>query len=291
MKLNNGIEIPEIGYGTFPSKEELVCNIPIALECGYRMFDTSEDYFNMEYIGEGLSRIDDTNDMFIVTKISWPHEIFDMEATIKKYQKQFKIDRPIDCVLIHFPSPFTYIDMWRELEKVYEKGLCKSIGVCNFEVNHLKRLMKKARIKPMINQIEFHPTFQQEGICYFCKQNDIQVMAYSPLARMNCVLIGDSTLSTLAEKYGKSVPQIILRWNLQKKIIPLPAAKSKEHIISNIDIFDFSLNEDDMNIIDSLECNNRVRYSEKTFYSTKQRIQFLKIHIKYTIFRIIGRIR
>lgn len=286
-RLYNGVEIPEIGYGTFPSKDELVTNIPIAWKHGYRLIDTSEDYFNMEYIGVSIKEYPQLQNLFVISKISWPNEIFNMKNIVDGYKKELQLERPIDCLLLHFPSPHTYLDMWHELEHIYESGMCRAIGVCNFEIKHLEKLINHSKIKPMINQIELHPTFQQKELCEYCKKNEIVVMAYSPLARMADVLTEDNRMIDISTKYHKTVQQIILRWDIQKGFIPLPASKNEEHIASNIDIFDFELTDEEIRSIDSLECGNRIRYTADTFYNKKQRWQFLKMHVKYRIKKAI----
>lgn len=283
--LYNNVIIPKIGYGTYPLKEELETSLKIAFDNGYRLLDTSEDYYNMENIGNALDKYTELKQMFIVTKLSWPEELLNVEGTISEYKKTLSIDneRPIDCLLLHFPSPYIYIDLWKEMEKLYLSGQCRAIGVCNFEVKHLKHLLKKARIKPMINQIELHPTFQQKEVCDFCKKNNIRIMAYSPLARMNGDLHNNGILNSLSKKHCKSIPQIILRWNIQKGYIPIPSTKNEEHIINNFDIFDFELDKQDMKQIDSLDCGNRTRYSVSTYYTFKQKCRFFKAHIKYKV--------
>ena len=162
------------------------------------------------------------------------------------------------------------------------------IGVCNFEVKHLKKLLSKCRIKPMFNQIELHPLFRQPEICGFCEEHGIRIMSYSPLARMNARLFQNEQLELLAEKYSKSIAQVILRWNIQHEYIPIPATANLSHAEMNIDIFDFELTDDEMLLIDSLDEGMRIRYNPNTMFSNGQKIKGYIGHIEY-ILKKVGR--
>ncbi len=276
--LNNGMKIPVIGIGTFPYKEELYNALPIALNAGYRLIDTSDNYQNENYIGNVYQKLESTqlNNIITITKFSQPYQSHFFYKVFKRSQKALysNTKHNIDIYLLHWPYPFLWKKHWKKMERLYQNGQCKAIGVCNFEKKNLEKLLDICTIKPMINQIECHPMFQQKETIEFCKNNNIQVMSYSPFARMDTKLIKNNYLCKLAEKYGKHVQQIILRWNIQKGLIPIPASVSKKHIISNFDIFDFELTDDEINGIDNLECGMRVRFDPKTRFTTKQKILF-----------------
>ena len=182
---------------------------------------------------------------------------------------------------MHWPYPFVKYNLWREMESLYENGACGGIGVCNFTNKEMIKLLEKAKVKPLVNQIELHPMFQQRQICEFCEENGIKIMAYSPLARMDKRLMENELLKSMAEKYGKSVPQIILRWDVQHGYIPIPSGKKEEHLIANIDIDDFLLTEEDMQKIDSLDCGMRVRFDPDKRFNAKYKIAFWGINVIY----------
>jgi len=282
IKLSNDVQMPFVGFGTFQQKEELIKSIPIAYNSGYRLFDTSDNYLNEEYIGKCLAENTEiANDSFIVTKFSNPNRLKDFYRVFK--ESEMKIGRPIDLYLMHWPYPYLLMDIWREMEKLYLNKEVRAIGVCNFEIEHLKYLLKHCKIKPMINQIEVHPKFRQKLICDFCQNNGIQIMSYAPLARMNKNLFEDQQLKQIALEKGKSVSQVILRWNLQHGYVAIPASRSENHIAENFDIWNFQLSENDMCIIDNLDCGLRIRFDPKTRFSYKRQARFFLFHLDYLI--------
>ncbi|EGB93998.1 oxidoreductase, aldo/keto reductase family [Clostridium sp. D5] len=275
--------LPPIGYGTFPSKEKLIQNIPVAHQVGYELIDTSDDYGNAEYIGRVKKCDENISKLTISTKISDVSHLWNFRNDFVKQKKLLGVpqNQPMDLLLLHFPYPHLYLDAWKELEKLYEEGLCKAIGVCNFEIHHLEKLLKYAKIKPMVNQFELHPLFRQKELCEYCERHNIAIMSYSPVARMDKRLINDEIIMRIAEKYQKSVVQVILRWDIQHRYIPIPAASKKEHIQSNIDVFDFSLTNEEMQQLDSLDCGMRIRFSPSTMWSTTKKIKNLIRHLQY----------
>lgn len=286
--LSNGMEIPCIGYGTFPYKCELLKAIPYAIKHGHSLIDTSDDYHNYVCVGEAVRKykeIENIVEVIIEMKISWPFSPKYLRNQVLEGKKQLKIpqDKPIDILLIHFPYPYIYVDAWKEMEKLYKEGKCRAIGVCNFEAKHLEQLKKHCEIMPMINQFELHPLFRQQEICSYCEDNGIQIMAYSPVCRMNPKLIKNEKLVGIAKKHNKSVIQVIMRWNYQHKYIPISASSKCEHIVSNIDIFDFKLSDADMDTIDKLDCGFRIRYNPNTMYRKRQRIKCLLYHWQYLV--------
>ena len=282
FRLSNSYEMPIFGFGTFPQKEKLLQSIPTAAKVGYRFVDTSDDYQNIEWVGKAISQMKQEKPI-IETKFSDPTMLFEMQKEYYRFKKalELKDDEVIDILLLHFPYPYVYVDMWKELEKLYEQGKCKVIGVCNFEIEHLEILKKNCKYVPMINQFELHPTFRRMELCKYCNDNHIAIMSYSPFARMNKSLIDNEKLLNIAKKYNKNVPQIIIRWNLQNGYIPIPGSSSESHIKSNIDVFDFELSEEDMKEIDSIDIGMRIRYDPKTKWGHRVKIRNLFIHMRY----------
>lgn len=269
--LNNGIKMPVIGLGTFPMKRlELFKVFFQATSCGYTSFDTSSAYGNERWLGlaQWISR-KQRDKLFFTTKLSNTQQ---REGNIRKALENslrlLKLDY-IDLYLMHWPNPETYLKSWKEMEKLYEEKLIKAIGVCNFHEHHLNKLFSVANIIPAVNQIELHPLLSQKPLINFCKKYNIQVEAYSPLARMDENLIKNKTLIDLSKKYNKTVSQVIFRWNYQNNIIVIPKTSHKKRLIENIDFFDFEISNEDMKKIDLINCNFRVRYNPDTCDFTK----------------------
>lgn len=272
--LNNGLEIPAIGFGTFPQKEILTQSAQVAFKTGFRLFDTSDNYLNEEYLGGAVKSIGEAiNDALIITKFSLPLRTGKFQVCFDESLR--KLAGKIDILLLHWPYPFLWKAQWLHMEKLYLEGRVKAIGVCNFEMDKLKSLLRFCKVKPAINQIERHPLFQQNDIVSFCKENDIQVMSYAPVARRDSELINSSVLSKIAKKYGKTPTQIILRWDIDTGTIPIPASQSSEHIQENYNIFDFRLTASEIQEIASMERGKRVRFDPKTRFTRRQIAHFL----------------
>ena len=180
------------------------------------------------------------------------------ESTLAAFEKSIKkLDLDyIDLYLIHWPVKGKYIETWKALEKLYQEGKVKAIGVSNFQVHHLKDLMANSTEKPVVNQVELHPRLIQEEVRTYCKQMDIAVEAWSPLSRGR--LMDDPTLLSIGEKYSKSVAQVILRWHLQNDVIIIPKSSKPARLKENADIFDFALSTEEMTRISQLNKNERV---------------------------------
>lgn len=253
VTLYNGLKLPIIGYGTFPQRDNLVRNVPFAYNVGYRMLDTSDNYLNEEYIGEGLESVE-YEDIIVITKFSQPLRTSELENCFNESFCKLKRKGELDVYLMHWPFPYLWKTVWRKMEDLYLQGNCAAIGVCNFDVGYLKELLRVCRVKPMINQFEHHPLFQQKELVEMCKQENIQVMSYSPLARMDEQLNANRVLTHIAEKYGKTVNQVILRWNIDTNCVPIPASSSEDHIKENFDVFDFKLTKNEIESINELDC-------------------------------------
>lgn len=261
--LNNGVEMPWLGLGVFKVEEgqELVDAVKTAIKHGYRSIDTAAIYGNEVGVGQGIREAMEEagiarEKLFITSKV-WNSEL-GYEKTIAAYEESLsKLGLEyLDLFLIHWPVEGKYSDAWRALETLYKEGRVKAIGVSNFQIHHLENLMKDAEIKPMINQVEYHPRLTQKDLTAFCKENNIQLEAWSPL--MQGQLLENVELQEIAKKYGKSVAQIILRWDLQNGVITIPKSTKAHRIAENADVFDFELTEEDMKHIESLNQNHRV---------------------------------
>ena len=280
----NNIELPDIGFGTFPQKEELRDSVPTAIRAGYRLVDTSDNYLNEEFVGEGLSSAPETP-VIVVTKFSQPLRTFDLLNCFEESRQ--KIGREIDVYLLHWPFPYLWKDAWKRMEDLYLSGKCKAIGVCNFEKPMLQKLLRFCRIKPMINQFERHPLFCQRETADFCRENGILIMSYSPLARMDKDLFSNPTLKSIAEQKRKTVSQIIIRWNIEHGDIPIPASRQAKHIIANFDVFDFNLSEEEVHRIDILDAGHRIRFDPKTRFDKNMKKRFFRYKLKNVVKKIV----
>ena len=264
VTLNNGIEMPRLGLGVFrvENSPELINAVKVAIENGYRSIDGAAIYGNEEAMGEGIRQgIKEAGisreDLFITSKV-WNVDL-GYESTIAAYEASLErlgLDY-LDLYLIHWPVEGKYKEAWRALEHLYKEGRVKAIGVSNFQVHHLQDLLSDAEIKPVINQIELHPYLSQQKVREFCKENDIQVEAWSPLMAGNG-LLENETLKEIAKKYNKTAAQVVLRWDLQSQVVTIPKSTNEKRLIENIDVFDFNLSDDDIAKIDSLNKDLRV---------------------------------
>ncbi|WP_445505723.1 aldo/keto reductase [Niallia sp. 03091] len=258
VKLHNGVQIPQLGLGVYLVEEgkTIVDTVKTAIQLGYRSIDTAAFYANEEGVGQAIKESAIVREeLFITTKL-W-NDDHGYDATLNAFETSLKkLDLEyIDLYLIHWPGKDKYIESWKALERLYEEGLVKAIGVSNFHEHHLERLMANANEKPTVNQVELHPRLAQEELRQYCKEKDIKVEAWSPLARGQ--LLNEPTIKYIANKHGKSPAQIILRWHLQNDIIVIPKSVSPTRLKENADIFDFQLSMDEMNQIDQLNMNER----------------------------------
>jgi len=259
IKLNNGLNIPVIGLGTWKlNGEECIDSVKKALELGYIHIDTAEIYGNQREISEAIKG--NREKLFITSKV-W-HSNLDYDNVIKACDETLSDlgIKFIDLYLIHFPNRNIPIkETLRALKKLLDEGKIKSIGVSNFTIKHLKDsldIAKEIDIKITNNQVEFHPLLYQKDLLDFCKENDVVLTAYSPLAKG--MVKDNETLKRLGEKYGKTASQISLKWLLERGMIVIPKAVSKEHLKENLEIFDFNITKEDLEEIDSIDENNRI---------------------------------
>ncbi|CAH0713938.1 unnamed protein product, partial [Brenthis ino] len=283
VTLNNGFQMPFIGLGTYARKAEPLefqRAVEWGIDVGYRHIDTATMYKNEKEVGSVISNkikegLVKREDLFITTKIlNDKHAEKDVVPALKQSLEDMKLDY-VDLYLVHWPvsvnsngedMKIDYIETWRGMEETVKLGLAKSIGVSNFNEEQLERLLKYAKIKPVVNQIEINPTLTQHKLVDFCKERSIIPVAYTPLGLLSearpefngkDVIKTDPKLGQIAEKYGKSKAQIALRYLIQRGIPVLPKSFTKSRIEENINIFDFELSKEDMDIVDSYNLNHR----------------------------------
>lgn len=259
VKLHNGVEMPWFGLGVFKVENgsEATESVKAAIKNGYRSIDTAAVYKNEEGVGIGIKESGVAREELFITSKVW-NEDQGYDTTLAAFEKsleRLQLDY-LDLYLIHWPGKDKYKDTWRALEKLYKDGKIRAIGVSNFQVHHLEELLKDAEIKPMVNQVEFHPRLTQKELRDYCKKQGIQLEAWSPL--MQGQLLDNAVLTQIAEKYNKSVAQVILRWDLQHEVVTIPKSIKEHRIIENADIFDFELSQEDMDKIDALNQDERV---------------------------------
>ncbi|MFB5269076.1 aldo/keto reductase [Paenibacillus enshidis] len=256
--LNNGVEMPCLGLGLAKIKktEQIDDIVRNALTTGYRSLDTAEIYGNEMLVGQAVKRYGiPRRELFITTKLWNKNATYDRTIAACELSLQRLGMDYIDLYLIHWPIKGQYQEVWEAFIELQKQGKVRAIGVCSFQIHHLQELLSASNIIPAINQVEFHPLLTQEPLLAFCKKHHIQVEAWSPLMQGNFRFI--PKLSEIALLYGKSVPQIILRWNLQKGVITIPKSTRSEHLTENTDIFDFHLSQEHMLAIDALNLNQR----------------------------------
>lgn len=263
VTLNNEVNMPWIGLGVFRVEDhaELVEAIKLAIVQGYRSIDTASIYGNEEAVGEGIrqgivaagiSR----KELFVTSKV-WTADM-GFEEVEKAYQvslDKLGLDY-LDLYLIHWPVSGKFIPTWKKMEELYQDGKIRSIGVSNFQIHHLEELFAETSIKPVINQVEYHPKLTQLELQNYLKQHNIQMEAWSPL--MNGEILMNPIVLEIAERHGKTAAQIILRWDLQNGVITIPKSTNEQRLAQNKDIVDFNLSEQDMHQIQQLNENHRI---------------------------------
>lgn len=260
--LNNGIEIPVIGFGTYKATDEEACQaVKDAVEAGYRLIDTAAVYKNEKGVGQGIKECGVPREELFITSKLWNTER-GYESTLKAFDETMEklgLDY-LDLYLIHWPANKKQFgdkadelnaQTWKAFEKLYKEGRIKAIGLSNFQEHHIEKLLETAEIQPMVDQLEIHPGWTQKETVEYCQKKGIVVEAWSPLGRST--VLNSETLLEIASHYNKSVAQVCLRWEIQNGVLPLPKSVHKERILANLDVFDFEINEEDMKVIDELE--------------------------------------
>ena len=292
IKLNNGNYIPAIGngpmimgygmnrrnsilpgfisrryekyIGNYFLSKSYIDGVVNSLKNGFRLIDYSAGYGDGHLIGEairksGIAR----NELFLTTRIPNSVQFQGAEEAIRSYlDRQLKgfNTNYVDVLMFHWPVPGHFVDTYKVMEKLVREGLCKNIGVANCNIHHIDFLLSNVSIKPAINQFEVHPLFTQKPLIDYCKKNDIQVESYTPIGRNDDRIMRLPLLKKIGMKYNKTIIQVVLRWHVQLGLIPIVRTLNDKHQRDNLSIFDFELTESEMNDIDSVNINSRLRY-------------------------------
>lgn len=262
-RLNNGVEIPCVGYGTFRTPESVAKqSVMDAIELGYRHIDTAAVYENEVGVGQGIAASGVAREELFVTSKLWNTErgYEKTKAAFQATLDRLKLDY-LDLYLIHWPANEKQFgqdaeklnaETWRAMEDLYNEGRIRAIGVSNFLPHHIKALMKTAKIKPMVDQIEVHPGWPQTETVQWLQEQDILVEGWGPLGGQGAKVLGNATMKEIAKAHGKSTAQVALRWELQQGVLPLPKSVHRERSAQNMEIFDFALSEPEMQMIQAL---------------------------------------
>ena len=260
VRLNNGVEIPQLGFGVFlvPPKET-VATVSEALGIGYRHIDTAEMYGNESQVGEAIARSGlDRHEVFVTSKLNNNNIGFDAAlASFDGTLASLGLEQ-LDLFLIHWPLATVrdFVETWRAFERIYAEGRTRSIGVSNFQIAHLQRLFDETDVVPAVNQIEAHPYLTQTSLISFGEGNGVATEAWSPLGRG--AVLDDPGISSVAQVHGKTPAQVVLRWHLQRNSIVFPKSMSVARMRENFDVFDFELTNAEMERISALNRDERV---------------------------------
>jgi len=290
VTLSNGVEIPVIGngpgifeYATSCNPDhklrhfiKRVCNklyriklaenkyidaISHSFQAGFTLLDFSSAYGNEQFIGKAIQRSGiERKNLFLTTRVSNSQQqkgnireqLFN---TLQSYGTDY-----VDLYMFHWPVTDVYLDTWKQIEQLYQEGYCRAIGVANCHQRHLEEIFKIADVVPHINQFEVHPLFTQKPLIEYCKSHNIVVEAYTPIARFDDRLVRLPALTAIAQKYNKTIAQVVLRWHIQHGIIPIVRSLNKKRQLENISIFDFELTGLEMQTVDGFNINSRLRY-------------------------------
>lgn len=260
ITLNNGVQIPQLGFGVFQVPPDQTAQaVSTALDAGYRSIDTAAAYQNESGVGEAIASSGLRRDeLFVTTKLwnsdhGYDRALRAFDASLDKLGLDY-----VDLYLIHWPQPVNddFVETWKAFEKIAAGGRARAIGVSNFKAPHIRKLLEETGTVPAVNQIELHPNLTQSDMRAFHREHGIATEAWSPLAQGG--LLSDRAVTGLADKYGKTPAQIILRWHLQLGNIVIPKSVTPERIRSNIDVFDFELADDDLAVISDLDTGTRI---------------------------------
>lgn len=262
IRLNNGVEMPQLGLGGFSQSEDA---IGTALSLGYRLIDTASQYGNEEQVGAAIRNSSVARDEIFLTTKLWTEDIRQNRTreTFFESLQRLKTDY-VDLYLIHWPAE-GFERAWLEMEKLQKEGYIRAIGVSNFHPKHFAKLEETASVRPVVNQIESHPRFNNQDLIDCCVKKDIRAEAWCPFGGTGAKMLQNTTLLELAEKYQRTSAQIILRWDIQRGVIVIPRSAHRERMLENIQIFDFTLSEEDMKEINDLDTGRRIGADPEDF--------------------------
>ncbi|WP_126653780.1 aldo/keto reductase [Chryseobacterium aureum] len=265
VTLNNGVDIPALGFGVWQMEDLKECENAVikAIQTGYRMIDTAAIYQNETAVGDGVKNSGVNRDELFITSKVWVQD-HGYEKTKSAFQRtlgRLQMDY-LDMYLVHWPYG-DFLGTWKALEELYHEGKIKAIGVCNFTVEKLEELKANSTVLPVINQIELHPVFQQKELQVYDRENNIATQPWSPLGNGNANLLSNPDLKAIADKYGKTVAQVILRWHLQEGFVMIPKSVTPSRIEENFNVFDFEITEEEMNVVRSLDTGKRLFFDPK----------------------------
>lgn len=297
--LNNGVEMPWLGLGVLRLREggEVENAVKVALEHGYRLIDNAAIYHNEKGVAKGIRASGvPREELFLSSKVANDQQGY--KNTLKAFQRSLDLLQTdyLDLYLIHWPNGELSVETWMAMEELYNKGKIRAIGVSNFWIHHLEYFLPKINIIPAVNQVEFHPYLTQSRLLEFCRERGIQVEAWSPVMQGQVLKI--PRIKEIAKKYGKTPAQVVLRWDLQKGVITIPRSGKKKEIVENADIFDFHLEEEDIQAIDSLNRNksvfpyyDRIPFLLKALGFVEQKQYVLRLLAKALVYKSSQRLK
>ncbi|MGY1630780.1 aldo/keto reductase [Geodermatophilus sp. SYSU D01186] len=268
IRLNNGVEIPQLGFGVYQvPPEDTADAVAAALEVGYRHIDTAEMYGNEKGVGEGIRNAGvDRDEVFITSKLSnAAHRRDDALRAFDQTLADLGTDH-LDLFLVHWPLPgidVDYVETWKAMEEIYAGGRCRAIGVSNFTATHLRRLFAETDVRPAVNQIEVHPYLAQEELRAFGAEHQIVTEAWSPIAQGK--VLGDPAITAIAEQLGRTPAQVVLRWHIQRGDVVFPKSVTRSRVEENFALFDFELDDSAMAALTGLDRGERTGPDPDTF--------------------------
>ena len=275
LRLNNGVMMPSVGFGVYQiPKSETIEAVSTALEVGYRLIDTAASYFNEQEVGQAIAQSGLKREEIFITSKLWVQD-YEYEDALKAFDKSLKLLNVdyIDLYLLHKPYG-NYYAAWRALEKLHKEGLIRAIGVTSFSNERLQDLFLHNEIKPALNQLETHPFFQQKAANEFLHAEGIVHQAWAPFAEGQNDIFNNPVLKGIADKHGKSVANVILKWLNQRNVAVIPKSINKARIVENFNSFDFTLSEEEMTLIASLDTGKSPIYDDQDLGVTK----FIGLH-------------